>query len=123
MMRLLLSATAAAALATPLAAGAQPYNYGNGGQPYYDYSQYGSGQRGYYGDYDDRYYRGGHHHHRYWERGEYLPRDLRQNYVRDWRRHGLRPPADQNNGWFAVGDQFVMANFDNGLIAMAVPRD
>lgn len=120
MKRLVLAAAAVAAVIAPTAALADGprrgdyYGYDRG---YYDDGYYGER---YYGDrYEDRRYERGYG--REWRRGDYLPARLRGEWV-NWRRHGLRPPADRNNAWFRVGDQFVMANIDNGLVAMTVWR-
>jgi Ni/Co efflux regulator RcnB len=73
--------------------------------------------------YNNRYYRSEDRYGRYWQRGDYLPQSvLRDNRLYEWRRFDLTPPADQNNAWFLVGDQYVMANIYNGLVAMTVPR-
>jgi Ni/Co efflux regulator RcnB len=127
MKRLLLSATVAAAVIGPVAASAQDVIYDRWGGRHVDYNDNGR-----YDDYDrsveqnrasGRYYRSEDRYARYWQRGDYLPqRVLRNNQLYDWRRFDLRPPADANNAWFEVGDQYVMANIYNGLVAMTVPR-
>jgi len=58
-----------------------------------------------------QYQRGG------WHQGEYLPHELRRRSIRDFWRYGLIAPADQNNRWYVVGNDAVMANIHNGLIA------
>jgi Ni/Co efflux regulator RcnB len=64
---------------------------------------------------------------RSWQRGQYLPADAREPRdelsYNDERRYGLPRPPDQNNSWYLVGRQFVLANNRNGLIAevQAVP--
>jgi Ni/Co efflux regulator RcnB len=128
MKRLLFAATVAAAVSGPIAASAQQVIYDRWGNRQLDYNG-----NGVYDDYDrrmeenrsssGRHYRSEDRYARYWQRGDYLPqRVLRNNQLYDWRRYDLRPPADQNNAWYIVGDQYVMANINNGLVAMTVPR-
>lgn len=124
MKRLLLAVAAVASVAAPgvaLADHDRPYDGRYYGAPYYGEPYYGDRPHDPYGRYDrdyDRYERG---YARVWRRGDHLPARLRGDWV-NWRRHGLRPPADRNNAWFRVGDQLVMANVYNGLVAVAVWR-
>ncbi|NEX94673.1 RcnB family protein [Caulobacter sp. 17J65-9] len=122
MKRLLLAVAAVTAIAAPGMALADGYR-GNGG--YYD-GRYDGGrydERDYGGRYErgDRYGRNDYAYAREWRRGERLPPRFRDEWV-NWRRAGLRPPVDRNHAWFRVGGQYVMANVDNGLIAVTIWR-
>ncbi|MBC6981853.1 RcnB family protein [Caulobacter sp. 17J80-11] len=126
MKRLLLAVAAVTAIAAPGMALADSYR-GDGG--YYD-GRYDGGRYdgGRYDerDYGGRYDRGDYGRYerayaREWRRGERLPPRFRGEWV-NWRRAGLRPPVDRNHAWFRVGGQFVMANVNNGLIAVAIWR-
>jgi len=83
----------------------QNYGYRGERQGYY-YAP----SRGYY-QVSPQYYNRG------WTQGQYLPRNLMRYPIRDWHRYGLMAPADRNNAWFFVGNDAVMANIHNGLIA------
>jgi Ni/Co efflux regulator RcnB len=122
MKRLLLAVAAVTAIAAPAGAALADSYRGAGG--YYD-GRYDGGRyderdygerygRGDYGRYDRAYARE-------WRRGERLPPQFRGQWV-NWRQAGLRPPVDRNHAWFRVGGQFVMANVNNGLIAVAIWR-
>jgi len=120
MKRFLLLATAALAVAAPAAAMAdhdRDYRYDRRYERDHDddrdyrYERSRQYDRQYSRQNGRQYQRGG------WHQGEYLPHSLRRQSIRDFWRYGLIAPADQNNRWYVVGNDAVMANIHNGLIA------